>query len=180
MKKDNFIDPILLEKESFRDERGFFKETYRKKWFHDIDNSDFVQDNLSFSKKIGTLRGMHLQKKPFAQSKIVQCLNGHILDVVVDLRKKSKNYLKNYSYNLKGEDNFILYVPEGFAHGFITLEKNTLVTYKVNNYYSPKNEISISWKDPAMNITWPLTEDEITLADKDLNAASLYEHNLNF
>ena len=102
------------------------------------------------------------------------------MDVVVDLRKKSKNYLKNYSYNLKGEDNFILYVPEGFAHGFITLEKNTLVTYKVNNYYSPKNEISISWKDPAMNITWPLNEDEITLADKDLNAPSLDEHNLNF
>ena len=181
MTKNEYIEkPILIEKKSHFDARGYFKETYRKEWFLGIDNSEFNQDNLSFSVNKGTLRGMHLQKNPFAQSKIVQCLQGKILDIVVDLRTDSKNYKNHFKYELEGKDNSILYVPIGFAHGFLTLENNTMVSYKVNNYYNPGSEISISWKDPALNLPWPMNEKDIILTKKDSEAPYLNQLNIDF
>ena len=181
MAQSNFIEePLLLDKECYFDQRGYFKETYRKEWFQEIDNSEFNQDNLSFSLSKGTLRGMHLQKHPFAQSKIVQCLQGKIIDIVVDLRSESKNYTKYFKYEMEGKDNLILYVPQGFAHGFLTLEENTMVLYKVNNYYDPESEISISWNDPILNLPWPMKEEDIILAKKDSEAISFNELDIKF
>ena len=132
-------DLIIFEPEIYRDERGYFFESYNKKELKNINvDSDFVQDNES-SSSYGVLRGLHFQEEPFDQAKLIRCLKVEVLDVVVDLRKKSSTYLKHFSIKLSDVNKYQLYIPKGFAHGFVVLSKNATFSYKVDNYYSPNH-----------------------------------------
>jgi dTDP-4-dehydrorhamnose 3,5-epimerase len=163
-----FSDVIKILPFVHKDIRGFFSEDYNKKDFSKfgiIDN--FIQDNVSFSRYKNTIRGLHFQLKPFAQSKLLKVINGSIYDVFIDLREKSPTYGEFGSYNLSTNDGWI-YIPEGFAHGFCTLEDNTIVSYKVNQYYNKKSELGILWNDPFFSIDWPLKGVQPIISDKDL------------
>lgn len=167
-------DLFIIEPNVFGDNRGWFTESYNKESFKKIGiNIDFIQDNHSYSKEKGVLRGLHLQTSPKAQTKLVRCTSGRILDVAVDLRKKSPTYLKSFSIELSADNKRQLLVPKGFAHGFVTLEENTEVQYKVDEYYSKEHDRSIKFDDPLFNIDWILNE--FILSDKDKNAVS-YEN----
>lgn len=156
------IEPIV-----FGDDRGFFLEAYNAKLFAKNGiKSRFVQDNRSLSSK-GVLRGLHYQIKPFAQAKLVSVLRGSAFDVVVDLRPRSKTYGKFHAELLTGKNKKMLYIPEGFAHGFLTLEDDTEFAYKVSAYYSPKHERGLAWDDPALAITWPDIGTKYSLSQKD-------------
>ena len=161
-------DVNILEPRVFEDYRGFFSETYNKKTLSNQNiNIDFVQDNHSFSKDKGTLRGLHFQVPPFAQDKLVRVIRGSILDVAVDIRKKSPTYGKYAKAIINSESFKQILVPIGFAHGFLTLEDNTEVIYKVSNYYSPESERGIIWNDSDINIDWSLSHSEIVLLERD-------------
>lgn len=163
----------VIELEKREDHRGFFARTWDEKEFekHNL-NSNLVQCNVSFSKKCGTLRGMHYQKKPFEESKVIRCVKGKIFDVIIDLRSSSSTFKKWFGVELTEENYKMLYVPEGFAHGFQTLEDNSEIIYQVSEFYTPKSELGIHWNDPAFNITWPIEEKIIT--DKD-NSWKLFD-----
>ncbi|MCU7557545.1 dTDP-4-dehydrorhamnose 3,5-epimerase [Macrococcus capreoli] len=164
----------------FGDDRGWFMETYNHQKFIDQDiNCDFIQDNHSFSKEIGTLRGLHFQKAPFAQAKLVRCTKGKIFDVAVDIRKNSPTYLEWVGVELTEENKKQLFIPRGFAHGFVTLSEDVEVQYKVDNVYSPENDRSIIWNDSNINIDWPINENVI-LSEKDKNAKSIIDTDNNF
>lgn len=152
----------------FEDQRGFFSETYNVRQFadHGID-ADFVQDNHSFSRRRGTIRGLHFQIPPHAQAKLVRVLRGAIYDVAVDLRTVSPTYGRSVSVELSAENREQLFIPAGFAHGFCTLEDDTEVLYKVDAYYAPDCERGLLWNDPALNIDWPVDEAKAILSDKD-------------
>lgn len=146
--------PILISTTKYHDDRGYFFESYQLEELSEFGIQDrFIQDNISFSKK-NVLRGMHYQTNPVAQSKLVRCVKGDIKDVCVDIRKDSPNYGKYYSYNLSENNGHLLYVPVGFAHGFIVRSDEALVIYKTNNLYSPENEAGFIWNDPGLNIDW--------------------------
>ena len=164
----------LISTKKFNDKRGYFTEKYNKKNFinKNID-IDFVQENFSLSKSKYTLRGLHFQKEPFSQIKLISVLKGKIFDVVVDLRKNSKYYKKYKSFILKENDNLQLLIPSGFAHGFCTLDNDTQILYKTSNYYSKKHEITISWNDPEINIKWPLKKNKPILSPKDKISSNL-------
>lgn len=149
------------------DERGFFSEIFKENTINDLDLK-FVQDNVSFSKDENTLRGLHFQDSPFDQTKFVIVLSGLIWDVFVDIRRDSKTYMKIGFTELK-EGGSGLLIPKGFAHGFITLRPNTLVLYKVDNYYSKPHEKGIRWNDKVLNIPWPKLSDDIIISEKDKN-----------
>jgi len=171
---DNSV--ILFKTKKFIDSRGFFSENYNYKYFKKIGiNQRFVQDNYSYTKHQGTIRGMHLQRQPRSQSKIIKVLSGKILDIIVDLRKNSKTYGKSKSFTLSNKNEFQLFVPEGFAHGFCTLEKNTEVMYKVSNYYSPKHELTIHWSDKLLNLNWKFNRKKIIVNQKDSIGITLQE-----
>ena len=156
----------VIELEKREDHRGFFARTWDKKEFEEHNlNSNLVQCNVSFSKKCGTLRGMHYQKKPFEESKVIRCVKGKIFDVIIDLRSSSSTFKKWFGVELTEENYKMLYVPEGFAHGFQTLEDNTEIIYQVSEFYTPNSELGIHWNDPAFNITWPIEEKIITEKD---------------
>ena len=156
----------IIELEKREDHRGFFARTWDKKEFEEHNlNSNLVQCNVSFSKKCGTLRGMHYQKKPFEESKVIRCVKGKIFDVIIDLRSSSSTFKKWFGVELTEENYKMLYVPEGFAHGFQTLEDNSEIIYQVSEFYTPKSELGIHWNDPAFNITWPIEEKIITEKD---------------
>ena len=156
----------VIELEKREDHRGFFARTWDKKEFEEHNlNSNLVQCNVSFSKKCGTLRGMHYQKKPFEESKVIRCVKGKIFDVIIDLRSSSSTFKKWFGVELTEENYKMLYVPEGFAHGFQTLEDNSEIIYQVSEFYTPKSELGIHWNDPAFNITWPIEEKTITEKD---------------
>ena len=173
MKKDNLLNGLrLVQPKIFEDERGWFYEA-----FNDFNNEFgvvFLQDNHSLSKKKGTIRGLHLQQPPYDQSKLVRVLRGRIMDVVVDLRKNSKTYLRTQSFFLDDIEKTAIFIPKGFAHGFITLEDNTEVYYKVDQIYSSRHEITIRYDDIELGIQW---EDlgEFILSEKDKNGLSLQE-----
>ena len=164
-KKLSIPDVILVEPKIFSDERGFFMESFRNSIFkkNGIDIK-FIQDNLSRSKK-DILRGLHFQKNPKAQAKLITVIRGEIFDVVVDIRKNSPTYGKWISEILSECNHKSLYVPEGFAHGFCVLSDKTDVIYKVSEEYSPENESGIIWNDPKINISWPIKNPIIS--DKD-------------
>lgn len=145
------------------DERGYFFESFRKNKFKDI---DFVQDNISYSKK-GTLRGMHYQYK-FPQSKLITILHGEIYDVIIDLRNHSKNFLKIYSYTLSPKSNNQLYIPRGFAHGFQCISENSTIYYKTDNYYQHEDQYGIDPLDLDLKIEWPLSNKIINNKDSQL------------
>ena len=164
-------DLLIIEPQLFKDERGFFYESYNKNNL-DID-IDFVQDNESKSYK-GVIRGLHFQAPPFEQTKLVRCVSGNILDVAVDLRTNSKTYGKSFSIELSSENNRQLFVPKGFAHGFQVLSEIAIVSYKVDNYYNPDSDSGLIWNDKDLSINWNL-DLKPNLSDKDLKLISFKE-----
>jgi len=157
-------DLLLLTPQVYKDDRGYFMESYNKMRIAKMIKNDFVQDNESLSRK-NVLRGLHLQLPPHAQAKLIRVIKGSILDVAVDLRKNSVTFGQHFKHVLSGENKKQLYIPEGFAHGFLTLEDNTLINYKCSNYYHAESESSILWNDPDLKIDWGI-ENPI-LAEKD-------------
>ena len=158
----------VISVKKFGDSRGFFSETYNKKQFAEAGiGLDFVQDNHSFSHSLGTLRGLHYQGYPYAQDKLVRVLSGRILDIAVDIRRKSATFGKWVAAEISAEKWNQILVPVGFAHGTLALEPNTQLIYKVTNYYSPQHDFGIRWNDPDLAITWLLRDDQIVLSDKD-------------
>lgn len=170
--QDTSIEGLLvIEPDRFGDDRGFFMESYRKDRYQEVGvRADFVQDNVSLSKR-GVLRGLHFQRKPFAQGKLVSVLKGGVWDVAVDIRKDSSTFGKWYGIELSAKNYKQFWIPEGFAHGFATLEDDTLFTYKCTHAYAPEYEGSILWNDPELAISWPITD--VIVSDKDKNAQLL-------
>jgi dTDP-4-dehydrorhamnose 3,5-epimerase len=169
----------LIEPKVFGDHRGFFMESYNKKQFEEVGiDIEFVQDNHSLSVPAGTLRGLHFQLEPKAQTKLVRVTSGAIYDVIVDIRKGSPTYGQWEGYIISAANKRQLLVPKGFAHGFCTVVENTEVVYKVDEYYSPEHDAGILWNDPDLGIDWP-TKDTI-LSDKDSKLPILKEANINF
>ena len=162
-----FIEDLLVvEPRLFKDERGFFYESFNKNNLDKIVNVVFVQDNESKSYK-GVVRGLHFQRPPFEQTKLVRCVSGKILDVAVDLRVNSKTYGKSFSIELSSENNKQLFVPKGFAHGFQVLSETAIVNYKVDNFYNPEFDSGIIWNDKDFSIDWNLDLKPI-ISEKDL------------
>ena len=152
----------------FHDRRGFFLESYNKRALSDAGITiDFVQDNLSLSEPVHTLRGLHFQKEPFGQAKLVSVVAGAVLDVVVDLRKGSSHFGKHMSVKLSAESGDQLFIPVGFAHAFLTLRPNTLFSYKVSAYYSLEHDSGIRFDDPTLAIDWGVPADAVTVSEKD-------------
>lgn len=165
--KTKIKDLIIIEPKIFGDERGYFIESYNKKKFEDIiGKASFVQDNESKSSK-GVLRGLHFQKPPFDQAKLVRCIEGKVLDVAVDLRNGSRTYGQYVAVELSGDNKRQLFVPRGFAHGFLVLSENAIFSYKVDNVYAPDYDSGISWNDPMLNIPWGMDKSEILVSKKD-------------
>ena len=158
--------------DQFHDQRGYFMELYNELRLYNVLNEDvsFVQDNISNSHK-HVVRGLHFQAPPFAQGKLVNVLKGKIMDIVVDIRKESVTYGKHLKIELSEQNHTQLWIPEGFAHGFVALEDNTLLSYKCTNYYSKEHEMALLWNDPDLNIDWDI-ENPI-VSEKDLEAPSL-------
>jgi dTDP-4-dehydrorhamnose 3,5-epimerase len=166
-------DLLIIEPQLFKDDRGFFYESYNKNNLDKVVNVVFVQDNESKSKK-GVIRGLHFQKPPYAQTKLIRCISGSILDVVVDLRLKSKTYGKSFSIKLSSENNKQLFVPKGFAHGFQVISDEAIVNYKVDNFYNPKSDSGIIWNDKDLSIDWNLDIKPV-ISLKDLKLISFKE-----
>ena len=157
------------------DHRGFFAETYSRSKYSELGiDVEFVQDNHSLSREVGTLRGLHFQAPPHAQAKLVRCGRGAIFDVAVDIRRGSPTYGQWKGYELTAQNGEQLYIPVGFAHGFVTLEPDSEIFYKCSDYYAPKTEGAILWNDPDIGIDWP-TEAEPILSEKDAVAPLLSE-----
>lgn len=174
------LDGVLIfQTDVFYDHRGFFMESYNEKKFNELGlDFNFVQDNHSLSVESGTIRGLHYQLNPKAQTKLVRVLTGAIYDVVVDIRKNSPTFGQWVGVILSEDNKRQLLVPKGFAHGFCTLVKNTQVLYKVDEYYSPEHDRGILWNDPDLGIDWP-TSNPI-LSDKDKNHPALKDAEINF
>jgi len=149
-------DAMIVDIERKEDDRGFFARSWCRREFeaHGL-NPNLAQCNISFNPKKGTLRGMHLQVKPFEEAKLVRCTRGSLCDVIVDLRPDSPTYKKHLSAVLTSENRRMLYVPEGFAHGFLTLEDATEVSYQISEFYRPESQLGFRWDDPAFAIAWP-------------------------
>ncbi|RLF83589.1 dTDP-4-dehydrorhamnose 3,5-epimerase [Thermococci archaeon] len=159
-------DVILIKPKVFEDERGFFMETYRKEEFEKAGiKEEFVQDGHSRS-KYGVLRGLHFQKEPYAHAKLVRCTKGIIYDVVVDLRRDSPTFGKYASVILSEFNKYILYVPKGFAHGFVVLSEEADVLYKFDKPYNPEYYRGLVWNDPDVNIKWPIDNPIVSLQDQ--------------
>ena len=157
----------IIEPTVFGDERGYFLESYNEKEFEKaIGKVSFVQDNESKSSK-GVLRGLHFQKPPFEQAKLVRCIEGKVLDVAVDIRKNSKTYGQHVAVLLSGENKRQLFVPRAFAHGFLVLSDTATFAYKVDNTYAPEFDVGIRWDDSILNIQWGVNESEVLVSEKD-------------
>ncbi len=172
----------IIESDCFGDHRGWFMETYSKQKFHELGIlNDFVQDNLSYSAIKGTFRGLHYQRDPYAQAKLVRCIKGEIIDVAVDLRKGSPTYGQWTSCVLSEENKRMFFLPRGMAHGFLTLSDEVLFQYKCDNFYHKEAEGAIRYDDPDLKIDWgSLSDVEPILSDKDQAAPSFKECNANY
>ena len=172
------FNPKLIVPKRWVDDRGYFAETYSKASYleHGID-VEFLQDNHSLSRKVGTLRGLHFQVPPHTQGKLVRCGRGAIFDVAVDIRRGSPTYGKWEGFELSAENGHQLYVPVGFAHGFVTLEADSEIVYKCTDYYAPETEGAVRWD--SCGIDWPLSVDPI-LSDKDAIAPALADFDSPF
>lgn len=158
---------VIIPKRHF-DDRGWFSEIFQQRRLRELGiGYDFVQENQSSSKRAGTLRGFHFQRPPSAQAKLVSVLRGRVLDVAVDIRKGSPSFGNYVSIELSAEGGQQLYIPTGFAHGFITLEDNVVVTYMVSDYYAPSHDAGIFWDDPDIAFPWPFKNADIVMSDKD-------------
>ncbi len=164
LEKTDINDVILLTPKVYYDTRGYFMESYNQKNIETLIKDRFVQDNESVSHK-NVLRGLHFQLPPHAQSKLIRVIKGSILDVAVDLRKDSSTYGKHYKHVLSGENKKQLYIPAGFAHGFLSLEDDTILNYKCSDYYDAKSEAILLWNDPVLSIDWGILDP--ILAEKD-------------
>jgi dTDP-4-dehydrorhamnose 3,5-epimerase len=158
----------LIVPKRFSDTRGYFSEMWSERLFREeVANVTFVQDNQSMSTKKGTLRGLHFQKPPLAQGKLVRVLRGSIYDVAVDIRRGSPTYRRHIVTRLDTAEGAQLWVPPGFLHGFCTLEDETEVFYKVTSYYSPGHDAGVLWNDPDLGIEWPVDSNRVVLSEKD-------------
>ena len=160
---------VIIEPTVFGDNRGYFLESYNKKKFEEaIGKVSFVQDNESKSSK-GVLRGLHFQKPPYAQAKLVRCIEGKVLDVAVDIREGSETFGQHVTIELSGENKKQVFIPRGFAHGFLVLSNTAIVSYKVDNSYAPTFDSGIRWDDSMLNIQWGVNEREVLVSEKDAN-----------
>ena len=167
---ENLPEVKVLRPRKFEDHRGFFSETYNYQQLKNLgEELKFVQDNQSLSSDRYTLRGLHFQSPPFAQDKLIRVLRGSVLDVAVDVRKNSKTFGKHAAVKLSASEFNQILVPKGFAHGFLTLEENTEIFYKVTNYYSKEHDLGIAWNDPTLKINWGVTAEEIKISEQDKN-----------
>jgi dTDP-4-dehydrorhamnose 3,5-epimerase len=165
--KTNIEGVVILEPRLFRDSRGYFFESFSQREFDEkVRPVKFVQDNESFS-SYGVMRGLHFQRPPFAQSKLVRCVKGAVLDVAVDIRKGSPTYGQHVAVELSGENRRQLFVPRGFAHGFVVLSETVLFQYKCDNFYNPQAEGGISIKDDSLNIDWTVPTNDAIMSEKD-------------
>lgn len=179
--KTKIKDLIILETQIYPDKRGWFTENYNQQTFDQIlsqlnqPKARFIQDNLSFSHK-NVLRGLHYQTNPYSQAKLIQVLQGSVWDVAVDLRQDSSTFGQWFGIEISAQNHKQLWIPAGFAHGFLTLQDNTLFTYKTTNFYAKEHEYSILWNDPDLNIKWPIVPNtEIIQSVKDQHAPLLKE-----
>jgi dTDP-4-dehydrorhamnose 3,5-epimerase len=163
---------VIIKPRVFGDERGYFFESFSQREFEEkVSETVFLQDNESKS-KYGVLRGLHFQKQPFEQAKLARVVKGKVLDVAVDIRKDSPTYGRHVSTELSGENKHQIFIPRGFAHGFVVLSEDVIFQYKCDNYYMPDYEGALLWNDPQLNIDWQLPMEDIILSEKDrLNPA---------
>ena len=158
---------VIIEPRIFKDDRGYFFESFSQREFEEkVCKTTFVQDNESKS-SYGVLRGLHFQKPPFAQSKLVRVIKGAVLDVAVDIRKGSPTFGQYVSVELTGENHRQFFIPRGFAHGFSVLSEEVIFQYKCDNFYSPQSEGAIAWNDPDLNIDWRIPAEKVVLSEKD-------------
>ena len=158
---------VIIEPRLFKDARGYFFESFNQKEFEEkVCHTAFVQDNESKS-SYGVVRGLHFQKPPFAQSKLVRVIKGVVLDVAVDIRKGSPTFGQYVSVELTGENHRQFFIPRGFAHGFSVLSEEVIFQYKCDNFYSPQSEGAIAWNDPDLNIDWRIPAEKVVLSEKD-------------
>ena len=165
----------IIEPAVFGDHRGYFFESYSQKEFEEkVCKTTFVQDNESKS-KYGVLRGLHFQKEPYAQAKLVRVVQGSVLDVAVDIRKGSPTFGKHVAVELNDENKRQMFIPRGFAHGFVVLSKTVVFQYKCDNYYAPEAETGIAWDDPVLEIDWKVDAEAVLLSEKEIGRASCRE-----
>ncbi len=171
---------VIIKPNVFGDNRGFFLESYNKKRYEEAGiKADFIQDNISKS-GYGVIRGLHYQLAPYAQAKLVQVIEGKVLDVAVDIRKGSPTYGQHYAIELSAENKTQFFVPRGFAHGFSVLSETATFMYKCDNIYTPEAERSLLYCDEALNIDWQVPMDKANVSEKDLKAALLKDAEINF
>ena len=178
-------DVVIIEPRLFKDERGYFFESFSQREFEEkIRKISFVQDNESKS-SYGVLRGLHFQKPPYAQSKLVRVIKGAVLDVAVDIRKGSPTFGKHVAIELTEENHLQLFIPRGFAHGFSVLSQEVIFQYKCDNFYAPQSEGALAWEDSDLNINWRIPTNQIILSEKDKHheklkdASWLFDYNTN-
>ncbi len=170
----------IIEPRVFGDERGYFFESFSSREFEKlIGQINFVQDNESKS-KYGVLRGLHFQKEPHAQAKLVRVIKGKVLDVAVDMRRSSPTFGKHVAVELSEENKRQVFIPRGFAHGFVVLSEEVIFQYKCDNYYVPESEGGIAWDDPELGINWQVSPEEVILSEKDKNRKPLSESGYYF
>lgn len=165
---------MVIEPDVFGDSRGYFMESFSLRKFRELTglDIDFVQDNESKS-SYGVVRGLHFQRPPHAQSKLVRVVQGRVMDVAVDLREGSPTYGKHYAIELSGENHLQMFIPKGFAHGFAVLSDVAVFQYKCDEYYAPESEGALAWDDPDLAIDWKLPKEDIRLSDKDKSNPNL-------
>ena len=180
-----FKDVLLIMSKSFKDHRGAFRENFRKDNLEDFIERKiiFCQDNLANSKK-GVIRGLHYQLAPFSQTKLVSVIKGSVLDIIVDIRKGSPTFGKHISHELNDQNHHQLFIPRGYAHGYITLSDDSIFHYKVDNFYNKSSEASIAFDDPKLRINWKLPKSEFIISEKDqnhpvLDKAMVFDYNIN-
>lgn len=171
----NIEGVIIIEPRLFEDERGYFFESFNQKEFQEkVCKTTFIQDNESKS-SYGVIRGLHFQKPPFAQSKLVRVVKGSVLDVAVDIRKGSPTFGQHVAVELTEDNHRQFFIPRGFAHGFSVLSKEVIFQYKCDNFYAPQSEGAIAWDDSDLGIDWQISIDEILLSEKDKSHPKLAE-----
>ena len=170
---------VVIEPDVFGDSRGYFMESFSLKNLRELTGHDveFVQDNESRS-SYGVVRGLHFQRPPHAQSKLVRVVSGRVLDVAVDLRADSPTYGKHYAIELSGDNHLQMFMPKGFAHGFAVLSEEAVFQYKCDEYYAPESEGGVAWDDPELAIDWRIPREDVRLSEKDRLNLKLKEHKL--